>query len=637
MKCFFHFLFCLCAGAVLPLSATLPVYVYMDSGCDSAGVPKWYVGGDSATLSNNLQTVKVAGNLTMPVNCSDFYQGTDAVDFQLLSDVVSGGYYDIIMKFPDDTKKTLTGEVDVRMKIKNLGSSVAKLRLEIETTKGYPNSVSGIHEIPVGSDWVELVVPLSEFTAVNGNVLTDSIVGVGFTYSWNYGDKDPTGSALHILYDNVVFTDGSDTNVTIPSSGGGAIPEGWSDYLMVGSFDNRENKNTDTSYQVGDYRYQYIMPETFTNYEDDYVEHYAERSAEMGIKSGFVWYNLGKDGEGSAVAAHLADATYMEDYVSRYENFLNQLVTAGQSDYIIILEPDMYGFLMQGKYMPTLNCAEVTVNMSAASAFGTYENTLCGMAQYLVGRAKKLLVKGVYIGHMLNHWGVDIPGEIGQGRIESHISGGYAQAAFLNSLGTAKGDVVFVEKADRDAGTKGSIWFWDSTNYAKYFTWVAALSSASGLRVVGWQISEGNINHSVAANRDDAVQYFVDNQALWAKAGFIGILFGAGMSGQCNYGDDNDDGWFLNILKNYMKSPYTLSTDLTRIPFSKNVRGASSVSVFACGRALCRDERAGFFEVRTLKGELVQRINDATRVELLHPGVYIWRTQGAAGKAIVSE
>jgi hypothetical protein len=106
-------------------------------------------------------------------------------------------------------------------------------------------------------------------------------------------------------------------------------------------------------------------------------------SKSLGVKTAIVWYNLGKSGEGyEPVSQNLQSATYMSDYFDRYDWVLDQLALAGQSDYMLIIEPDMYGFIMRGnKYHP----AQIPVNMTKANTLSgkTYDATLSGWAKYL--------------------------------------------------------------------------------------------------------------------------------------------------------------------------------------------------------------------------------------------------------------
>lgn len=579
--------------------------VYYDAGCSDIGVPKWYVQASSA----DLQMVSVNGSNTLPIDCQNKYRGTDAVIMKMPTDVGSGGYYDIVMKFGDDKSKWLNGYKDVRFRVKNLGSAQAKIRPLLQNGSYGNQWTNSLVTVSAGADWDEIVVPLSDFNGFN--TATDSLVGFGFCYNWNAGDT-PSGSAMDLLIDDIRITDGTDHEIlAVPALGGGDIPALWTDHFLVGSFDNRDQSKTSKDVQAGEYRYEYIMPETMRGEwgVDHYAEAYATKSMDLGVKSAFVWYHLGKVSE-SAVATNLVSSSFMTEYIDWYESFLADLaavqkltVAQGQTKqdpFIIVLEPDMYGKLMQDGHMPNMLGEEVDVDMSRASAITgkTYASNLVGWAEYMVGRARDVLNNQVVIGHMLNHWGVNIPGQIGQGRIEAHIMGGYAQGNFLNSLGAGKGDVVFVEKTDRDAGIKltekpNEDWFWNDTNYTKYFSWIKCLSVRSNLRVVGWQVSEGNSHHP-SNHQDDAMEYFVAHPDLWANAGFIGILFGAGLEGNANYpktGDD-DNGFFVQSINNYYQSVYTLPKTLNSTPVKpwvqKAIASSNSQTFWGrCGHKMC--------------------------------------------------
>ncbi|MCX7726812.1 MAG: hypothetical protein N2053_08175, partial [Chitinispirillaceae bacterium] len=141
---------------------------------------------------------------------------------------------------------------------------------------------------------------------------------------------------------------------------------------------------------------------------------------------------------------------------------------------------------------------------------------------------------------------------------------------FIKEMGeVGKGDVVFVEKSDHDAGHKpsGENWFWDSTGYAKYFLWTRCIAYKTGLPIVGWQISEGNMSHPNQQQRDNAVETFLAHPEWWVNGGFIGILFGAGNPCCANYGEDNDGGWFIEHISAYHQNPYLLPQ--TEVEFSK--------------------------------------------------------------------
>lgn len=598
--------------------------LFYDFYCDGRAIPtsSLYKGGSGVTVNTSF-------------NCKDVYEGTSSWELDIPTDVQTGGYYDLIIKFADDAKHKLSGMQDLRFWVKNLNGTAESLRLVVQDD-AYTNYNAAKVAIPASTEWSEVVVPLSAFTGYS----EDKYI-LGFGLRFTYPDAQ-AGSAMHLLFDQIRFTDGTEhPALTTATQPGGSAPAGWPSYLMVGTLDARANSaiTSSTEVKAGDYRYEYIMPESFTAWGDaKYAQTYAEKSAELGVKSGFVWYNLGKVSE-AMVPQNLANATFMTDYVNRYEEFLTQLAAAGQSDYIIVLEPDMYGKLLQNGHVPNLSCQDVSVTMSRAEAVTSkkYSYDLCGWSEYVMGRAREKLTKGVIIGHMLNHWGVNIPGQVGRGRVEAHLISANYHGRFLNSFGsTGKGDVVFVEKSDRDAGTETDAdWFWDADSYTRYFGWVRTLSATSGLRVVGWQVSEGNMAHTNTANRDNAAQHFVDHPDLWAKAGFIGVLFGAGDQGQANYssspkGDDNDGGWFKLTMTTYMATPYALSS--VSAPVLRSSRFSYDARPLrACGNALCATATV---EIRNIAGIGMGNLQAGERLEM-QSGLYFWRAGATAGSVRV--
>lgn len=436
--------------------------------------------------------------------------------------------------------------------MKNKGTGVAKFRVGLDVAGAYNNKMAML-EIPGGADWKEYVVPL---TSVGG----DSAYGVKFSHAADANYViDTAVKELDLLVDSVRVTDGTGLHgIDVPSVVHNAVPANWGKNFLLGSFDNRELGKSTKAQQAGmPYRYQYMMPETrkyYTRSGKGYLYDYAMYSDTLGVKTAIVWYNLGKVGEGwGPVTTNLADATYMTDYFDRYDWVLDQLAMAGQSDYMIIVEPDMYGFLMRGPGgstgTPVDDPSKIAVAMGKANSLSgkTWEPNMVGWAKYIVARAKEKLPKGVIVGHMPNHWGVSIPGQVGQGRKESHYISGSTIGRFLSGFGKeGLGDVVFVEKSDHDAGHKpsGEDWLWDSTNYAKYFLWTRTIASKTGLPICGWQVSEGNMSN-VDKWKDDAAETYVAHPDWWIDGGFAGILFGAGNPDCVNYENDLDGGWFV--------------------------------------------------------------------------------------------
>lgn len=572
----------LVATAVMALD-DLPVF--LDAGCPAGdtlgGLNNGYAQGPAEMVFGK----RTNNDKSPPVLCKGALSGTDALWLKLSRSLKNGEYWDFGVKFADDRAHSLKGFADVRFFAKNRAATPAKFRFGWEAI-GTSNPKMKVMEIPANSDWTEYVVPLTE---IGG----DSVYGLKLSQATDtYGGADITVGPLDVLIDSARVTDGTGLHgLDIPNVVHNPVPAIWGPNFILGSFDNRELGKSTKAQQAGlPYRYQYVMPDIKTYYSRSgkgYVYDYAMYSDTLGVKTAIVWYNLGKVGEGwDPVTKNLADATYMANYFDRYDWVLDQLAMAGQSDYMIVVEPDMYGFLMRGPGgatgTPVDDPTRIAVNMARANALSgkTYESNMVGWAKYLVARAKQKLPKGVIIGHMPNHWGVSIPGQVGQGRKESHYISGMTIGRFLSAFGKdGLGDVVFVEKSDHDAGHKpaGEDWLWDSTNYAKYFLWTRAIAHKTGLPICGWQVSEGNMTNK-AEWKDDAAETFIAHPQWWIDGGFTGILFGAGNADCVNYLNDLDGGWFVDHLTAAARKPIPLATPSRAAPKAAgNPRGIRMV------------------------------------------------------------
>jgi hypothetical protein len=131
-------------------------------------------------------------------------------------------------------------------------------------------------------------------------------------------------------------------------------------------------------------------------------------------------------------------------------------------------------------------------------------------------------------------------------------------AAFLAACGESDADLIIVETSDRDAGyyqSQGKNTFWDATNqtlpnFHQDFAWVKALTEALGKPALYWQTPLGNANQNNTNNhwKDNRVQYFFAHEDELAAAHALGVVYGAGASGQTVPGlstDANGDGGYL--------------------------------------------------------------------------------------------
>ena len=530
--------------------------IYLDVGGDSAGIP-----GSAAAADGGLTLPTVGNGTAVPLTHTGALDGTDAIQIKIPSGL---NWWNYGIKIPTDRPQPIRGYTDVRFWAKNNASVPAVMNVKWQFSN-YSMGTEKEISIPVGANkWQEIVTPLSQLGPVDTSIAA---------FYFNQASSKP---ALDLLIDSLTLTDGTKNgSLTLPARVLNPRPTNWPTHFVIGGLDKASVGKATKEFQAGsDYRYQYVMEETFGYWspsapdtKDKYIYDYAKESQTLGVKTAFVWYNLGKSGEGWVpVTANLASKTYMDKYYARYDKMLTQMVDAGQKDYIIVLEPDMYGFLMRGPNgangLPVEDPTSIPVNMDAANALSgkTFAPNFKGWAEFMVTYARtKLKDNGVVIGHMPNHWGVNIPGQVGRGRREAHLIGGMTIARFISALGeVGKGDAVFVEKTDYDAGIKGAQWFWDSTCYAKFFTWTKAIAHGTGLPMVGWQMAEGNTKHATASKRDDIVETFLDHSDWWIDGGFIGILFGGGNPGCANYDGTDDAGWYTTSISAYNKKPLIL-------------------------------------------------------------------------------
>jgi hypothetical protein len=142
-------------------------------------------------------------------------------------------------------------------------------------------------------------------------------------------------------------------------------------------------------------------------------------------------------------------------------------------------------------------------------------------------------------------------------------------AAFINAMGGTQSDLFFVEWSDRDAGSGLRPW-WDDTNHAlprvsRAVLWEDALSTASGKRLVLWQVPAGNMS------LDNTCNHYQDNRAAYAfrhprdlyEAGVIAVLFGGGTNCMTSA---STDGGFIQAQGGIAYNPPAAPTGISASP-----------------------------------------------------------------------
>lgn len=420
--------------------------------------------------------------------------------------------------------------------------------------------------VTFGNQWQRIVIPIDEVARGTDLDLT--------------GVKEVLFSShdgpIHAWIDDVQIADTATEGAHLHqvASYGGVPPPGWGDRLKLGFFRHPDFPSPGPDVGLFDYRYEYAIPTldgapgtTMTDWKPFVAQAKAAKQ-----NAGFAFYG-GFGFNSQAIAANLSDPARVRRYFESYVAWLDALAAIDAAHpYIIVIEPDLVPYLSQyyQPREPVTDAARMAVDMSAANTFigGTFPSTFAGFAQAMVGEAKERLPQSV-IGHPVATWSF-VPGMLeAQDRQVEHAK---EWAAFLNSLGSGRGDVFFAEKTDRDAGYVSSIrrqddMHWDEREYRAYLTWVKNISGASGLRTIGWQISQGTSrNRDVPQNyRDDFAEYLAAHGGEFVDAGFIGVLFGrgAGESGGADPGETapavyqtemyTDGGAFLDLMTRFRR------------------------------------------------------------------------------------
>jgi hypothetical protein len=146
-------------------------------------------------------------------------------------------------------------------------------------------------------------------------------------------------------------------------------------------------------------------------------------------------------------------------------------------------------------------------------------------------------------------------------------------ATFINAMGGAQADLVFVEWSDRDSGCTDRpqcqpprAW-WDDTNrtlprMSRASLWENTLSAAAGKRLILWQVPAGNMS------LNDTCDHYRDNRPAYAfrhprdlyDTGVIAILFGAGADCLTN---PSTDGGFIQGQGDIAYAPPAAPTGLS--------------------------------------------------------------------------
>jgi hypothetical protein len=307
-----------------------------------------------------------------------------------------------------------------------------------------------------------------------------------------------------------------------------------------------------------DYRYQYLAGgvntgsgwETWNSPAGAFASYYLQDSGTNGYMPGLVYYEMEQSngscngcGEAQRDLSNLANPSTMAAYYANWTLLMQQISAYGKPA-LVIVEPDLWGFIQQQASGNAANVAASTASSGNADAAGL-PNSAQGFAWALLRIRDRYAPKAVLALHA-SPWstGADIGSDTSATLDAAAL--GTQQAQFLktagltgNPSGISTFDVLSSDVADHDSGQSG-IW-WDRNNvtfpnFARYLQYASALSAGTARRILMWQVPVGNQYFDTQDNgqghtQDNRAEYILSHIADFANAGIIGVLFGPGNGG----------------------------------------------------------------------------------------------------------
>ena len=235
-----------------------------------------------------------------------------------------------------------------------------------------------------------------------------------------------------------------------------------------------------------------------------------------------------------------------------------QKAEAGASGHPVILhvEPDLWGYIEQAASGNDAKNVPAAVASSGDADLAGLPNTAAGFAKAFI-HLRDLYAPHVLVAYHVSVWGTMFDLHASQTSDAETDTLAAKAASFYQSLG-AGFDLAFTDLADRDEGfyqyqygDGGAAW-WNASDFPRYGRFIGGFSSATGKRVVVWQIPMGNTkmratNDTWGHYADNRPEWFLDdvtdgNLASWRDDGVIALLFGGGAGGTTCACDGVGDG-----------------------------------------------------------------------------------------------
>ncbi|GMV81426.1 MAG: hypothetical protein AMXMBFR7_26100 [Planctomycetota bacterium] len=367
-----------------------------------------------------------------------------------------------------------------------------------------------------------------------------------------------------------------------------------------------------------DVRYQYICGgantpnnwKTWNQPAGAFAKFYLDDSAKQGCIPCLTYYQMLQcapgHGQGGEDAVNKINCTNAETMRAYFDDFIVLLKACGEFKQTVLLhhEPDLWGyFMISPVFAPnTADGVKVQVKSSGHPDATAFADSAAGFGKCLVAMRDKYAPNALLACHV-SKWGAPDTDKV---------------AAFLAQCGSW--DLLFSDPSDRDSAWKlaknyhaEGAW-WKEEDFTGFRDWCAQLHRKTGLPLIAWQIPMGN---TIMASCDNTEGHYMDNRpeyflekypenthlAEWARAGFVGFLFGGGAGGctstrdtmkdgvtnpakiEGNRGEQaqfaDDDGGYLRLRAGnyYRKGPYPLKGEPPKPETAKPAPVASAPAV----------------------------------------------------------
>ncbi len=359
-----------------------------------------------------------------------------------------------------------------------------------------------------------------------------------------------------------------------PNSSSGSIPAAFPRYFSFGvmsppggtaALDDMRSRNG----AAFAFRYQYLAGGVNTNHgwetwnqpAGQFVTYYMQDSAQHGYIPAFVYYEICQSNgphPGSYCGGHdmaqdtgnLADPATMKAYYANWVLLL-QKIHEFVKPVLVIVEPDLWGFL-QITSNGTDDAASIAASVSSSgyAQVGNFPNTAQGFAWALLHLRDTYAPNAILALHA-SPWsaGADVASDTRPSVDVAAIA--HREANFLasaglqgNPAGVSSWDLLSNDVADHDSAQPGGRSWWDRynhtfPNFARYLSYIGALTKDTHRRVIMWQVPMGNqyfdtMNNSPGHYQDNRAEYILGHVSSFATAGIIAVLFGPGNGGTMN-------------------------------------------------------------------------------------------------------